>query len=73
MNWRQWLDYQNISSHDRFFVCGGNPDSNGGGIIASYMNREAATETQRQAIMFGFNDVRILTWHEMMSERDYEG
>jgi hypothetical protein len=57
-----------IDSRDTYFICGGNPDGNGGGVIASVNTLEAAHRLQRQAIMQGYTRVKVWTWREMNDE-----
>jgi hypothetical protein len=53
------------SLRDTYFICGTNPDGNGGGVIATRMTLENAHKIQRQAIMQGYTRVRVWTWYEM--------
>jgi hypothetical protein len=58
-------DNTRICSTDNYFVCGGNPDGNGGGVIASSHTIDDAKRIQLEAIKLGYVGVRILTWDEL--------
>jgi hypothetical protein len=64
--WRVWLDNQRANSKDALFICGGNPDNSGGGIIASCNTRRQAEQLQVEALKFGFTFVVIQTWKEFL-------
>jgi hypothetical protein len=55
-----------VDTRDRFFVCGGNPDGSGGGVIGTRDTWDGATSLKVRAIVAGYTDVRIWNWKEMM-------
>lgn len=59
-------DNQRVVAKDKWFIIGGNPDGNGGGVIASCNTLEEAENIRFQAIMQNYSEVRIRTWKEMM-------
>ena len=63
---------ENPSTKDKFFVCGGNPDNSGGGVIGSRNTWGGAVLLKTLAIKQGYSKVRILTWNEMMTVSDSE-
>ena len=61
-------DNQRVNAKDKFFVLGGNPDGNGGGVIASTNSLVEAKQIQLEAIKKDYSGVAIYTWEEMMGE-----
>jgi hypothetical protein len=54
-----------ISSKDEYFVVGGNPDGNGGGVIGSAKTFSEAQKLQVEALKQNYTNVRILDWMEL--------
>jgi len=54
-----------VNSHDKYFVIGGNPDGNGGGVIVSTNDMAFALSIQKQAIKLGYTKVQVVTWTEL--------
>jgi len=61
---------EKVNTHDRFFICGKDPDGSGGGVIATRDTLDGATTLQARAIMQGYTKVRVLTWKELNEEGD---
>jgi hypothetical protein len=59
-------DNQRYDSRDKFFICGGNPDGSGGGLIGSRDRWDEAVAFKLEAIKQNYTRVRIYTWIEMM-------
>jgi len=57
-----------VVATDRFFVCGGNPDGSGGGVIGSFKEMADAVALKVDLIKADYNHVQILTWDEMMGD-----
>jgi hypothetical protein len=57
-----------VDARDKFFVCGGNPRGNGGGVIASFNNYKDALALSIEAIKVGYVRVKIYTWNEMFQD-----
>jgi len=51
---------------DTYFVCGGNPDGSGGGVITTTNRLDEAHALQIQAIKQNYSMVRVLTYAELM-------
>lgn len=68
MNHTEWLDKQRINSRDKWFVIGGNPDGDGGGVIATSNLLTEAEEIRIQAIKFNYSGVLIRTYDEFMGD-----
>lgn len=64
---RQLHEISRIHTTDPFFVCGGNPDGSGGGVIGSCTSFHEAQILQARAIRESYTHVKIMTWDEMMS------
>jgi hypothetical protein len=62
-------DNQRINSTDAYFVCGGNPDNTGGGIIGSRQTFAEALILKIEAIKAGYRKVSILTWIELQEAK----
>lgn len=54
-----------LSMHDPYFVSGGNPDGNGGGVIGSTRTRVEALALQIEAVKRGYTRVHVMTYKEM--------
>ena len=63
-------DNQRVDSHDRWFVCGGNPDGDGGGVIASFNDLRKAQAFVEVAIKADYTRVRVQTWEQMMGDTE---
>lgn len=50
---------------DEFFISGGNPDMNGGGVIGTAPTWMQAVNMKHDAMSQGYKGVRILTWNEV--------
>jgi hypothetical protein len=53
---------------DRLFVCAGNPDGDGGGVIGSFNVMADAVALKIELIKADYNRVQILTWEEFMGD-----
>jgi hypothetical protein len=63
-------DTERVDVRDKYFVCGGNPDGSGGGVIGTRNTWDGALYLKIQAIKADYNNVRILTYQEMMADDD---
>ena len=61
-------DNEHVSTRDKYFVCGGNPDGSGGGVIGTRNTWDGAIALKIQAIKADYTKVRILTYTEMMAD-----
>jgi hypothetical protein len=62
-------DREKPNVKDRFFISGGNPETDsGGGVIGSRDTIDGAKALQREAIKLGYRRVKIQTWDELMNE-----
>lgn len=59
-----------VSTQDKWFVCGGNPSGNGGGVIGTRYTLIAAQALQKEAIKQNYTRVRVLTWEQLHSDEE---
>ncbi len=58
---------QRVVMSDKFFVCGGNPANDGGGVIGTRATWNEAVDLKVRAIKENYTLVRILTYAEMFA------
>ena len=56
---------QRVVATDKWFVLGGNPDGNGGGVIATRNVLKDAQALAEEAIKEGYTHVSVQTWEQM--------
>lgn len=53
-----------------WWVCGGNPDGNGGGVIEGSRDRFDADRRAARAVARGYRNVRVVSDDEMFGARE---
>jgi len=61
-----------FNTEDTYYVLGGNPNNDGGGVIGTARTLTAANELRDAAIKQNYSKVRVRTWREMMQVNDDE-
>lgn len=61
---------ERIYSTDRYIITGGNPDGNGGGVIGTRNRLDDAIALHAAAIQTGYTNVRMMTWEELMKDKE---
>lgn len=57
----EWHDEQRVCSTDSWFVLGGNPNEDGGGVIASTTSEFKAMDIKAEAVKRGYRNVVIVS------------
>jgi hypothetical protein len=52
-------DTLHVSAQDAYFVVGGNPDNDGGGVIGSTNSEFVASDIKAEAIKQGYKNVQV--------------
>ena len=67
-----WHDTLRVNARDAFFVVGGNPNEDGGGVIGSTNSEFQASDIKAEAIKRGYRDVRIVEATDFWCLREEE-
>lgn len=67
-----WHDQFGVRASDDFFVVAGNPNGDGGGVVASTNSWFRATDIKNEAIRQGYRDVQVLDKHHFWCMRSEE-
>lgn len=57
-------DTLRVNSSDKYFVIGGNPNDDGGGVIGSTNSEFQASDIKAEAIKQGYKNVSIVGWQD---------
>jgi hypothetical protein len=64
----KYHDNQRIVSTDPWFVTGGNPDGNGGGVIATCRSEFRAIDIKWEALVQGYRGVQVISAKDFWKE-----
>ncbi len=65
-------DKLRVVSSDSYFIIGGNPDGNGGGVIASTNSEFEASDIKAEAMKHGYKNVQVVDWKHFWCLKDEE-
>ncbi len=65
-------DNLRVVSTDAFFVIGGNPDGNGGGVIASTNSEFEASDIKAEAMKHGYKNIQVVTAEYFWKDPSYD-